>query len=186
MLRIFTYTKNRLDPDSEYALVLLSGEAIWYYDFEPSASIFYNQLSSVQPQGRFDTFNLGSLFVALNGACPDILSDDSDFIYRTMILYTRSKVLPFISKTDTEISQNIMTAPNFYLDTMYIHSKASKGNNVQEIFDYFTDLNPSRRSYTFETSAIGNKRFFVNTTCLLSHPTKRPINQEDFKTLSIK
>lgn len=77
---------------------------------------------------------------------------DNGTILRAILFYGRSKVIPVIRPEDQTLKQ-LLQAPNFAFDAVYLHEKSSAENNIQDIYDSIVNLETQALpSYFFETT----------------------------------
>lgn len=189
LIKSFVEAKKTMSTQHMYGLMVFGKTCSWFYDFTSNCDQFYDYLALIEPAGEFIEFNIGSLFEVLSEKIPDLLDRiyRSHFVYRVILIYSRSSVLPYFKK---EEYKNIRDHIDFYLDAIYIHKKlepASKGF-LQKIYDFIVNLdseNPDKRScYYFECS-LSIRRLHQYFGYLLFHPLQRP-EQKECKLISIK
>jgi hypothetical protein len=113
-------------------------------------------------------------------------------MYRTVLFYSRSNVIPkFNDKdpvrqtfypTNQQIYTQLVAQPNFYFDTLFLHSKASKTCDPQAVFDRLSDATPG---YCMESSTSFSK-LLINLASLIPHPATRPQEQAQWKPATLK
>jgi hypothetical protein len=185
-LRIWVVTKSKINNKHEFAICILGDVCIWYQDFTANADQIINIINKLECQGKSDKFDMSTIFSTINEKAPDILhprSSQPPFIYRALLVYCRSTVIPQFL-TGKELAQQMLDTRAFFFDGMYLHSKPSKENKPQEVYDAITELESdatSKTAYFFENST-NIKRFHLNMAQMIAHPLQRP-DQGDFKPL---
>jgi len=185
-LRVFVYAKQKMNPNHEFAICALTETAVWFLDFTTDIELFIKKLMTLQSQGDFQVFKMGSLFDLLVNKFPEIIRYQPtgnlvEHVYRVIFCYARSNTIPALN---LEQVQPILDCPFFFLDALYLHAKPSKTNKPQEVYDFITEIEGKDHiSYFFENSTSA-KKFYLHTTHLLAHPLQRP-DQSIFKPNSL-
>jgi len=123
----------------------------------------------------------------LNYKFPDIFISEQtrgtcEYVYRVILVYCRSATLP--TGFPSNLSMKILESPIFFFDALYLHSKPSKDNRPQEVYDFITEIEgKEHNSYFFENST-SIRKFHLHVAQLLAHPLQRP-DQGAFKTVLI-
>jgi len=185
-LRMFVHTKQKMNPNHEFAICVLLEDATWFQDFTSDIEIFSKKLQILQSQGDFQTFNLTSLFKILKDKIPEILNINNtrtttESVYRTIFVYSRSNTVPHMTEESQKEIQEILNSPIFFFDVLYLHSKPSKENKPQEVYDMLTNLNNERDIFYFYENSSSIRRLQLNVASLLSHPFQR---EEQSKNIS--
>jgi len=177
-IRSFVYTKQRMNQYHEYAVMILTTEATWNTDFTTDLELLMKKVNSLQPMGEFPEFNLGSIFQVMEQKFPQILalseSDPPEFIYRIILLYSRSSTIPTVSPDAAHLVEIMLKSSILFLDAIYLHAKASADHRPQEVYDALTKFEEiSSGGYFFENS-VNLKRFTQGFATLLANPLQRP------------
>jgi len=171
-----------MNPEHEFGICILTERTIWYQDPTNDVEVFIKKLNSLQSQGEFLNFDVGSLFETVNSKFPDILSGQStsaEHVYRLILIYARSATMP--SGFPSSLSSKLLDSTKLYLDALYLHSKPSRENRPQEIYDFLTEIEgKDHTSYFFENST-SIRKFHLHMSHLLAHPYQRP-EQVSFKS----
>jgi len=182
--RNFVYSKQKMNPNHEFALCVLTDAAVWFQDFTSDAEVFVKRLMSLQSQGEYATFNMNSLFEVISSKNPEILQTNSinkfnlSHVYRLIFTYSRSNTIPTLNISQV---QTILDSPILFFDSLYVHAKPTKTNKPQEVYDFITEIEGKEKiSYYFESSTNA-KKFYLHSTHLLGHPLQRP-EQGGFKS----
>jgi hypothetical protein len=175
-----------------------------YTDFTSEPEVIRRGISSLEPQGTFTTFDMASLFSTMFVLQPSNrknvetlrsrlfpiqryaqapgFQDKSKLppntIYRTIVFYSRSNVIPEL-KLGVELPSDakaLLTSPNFYFDILYMHSKPSKDNKTQQVFDFFTDIENvvPKDQFCYISESCTKPRFHTQLAQLVAHPKLRP------------
>jgi len=166
-IRIFTVSKNKLNQGHQYAICLLTDETVWYQGFTSEVEVLNSKLQDIDGQSSFEQIDMSKFFEVISTNCPDITSQDHNYIYRCIFIYSRSSVIPELENKDLPI----LGYNNFYFDSIFLHSKASKENHVDEIIEFIDGLNSEKRGYNFDIS--NSKKLYLNFANLLAHPLQR-------------
>jgi len=161
----------------------LTDKANWCLDFTADLDLFTKKLLSLQSQGDFGTFDLTSLFELIKTKSPEILQTQNistvQCMYRVIFLYSRSSVTPHFQPQFVQMCQQILDSPIFFFDVLYLHSKPSKENKPQDVYDFITEIEGKDHiPYFFENSTSARK-FYNHMSHLLAHPFQRP---QEYKT----
>lgn len=147
-------------------------------DFTTDVDVFLENLSALEMSGTFTTFDLSSLYAIL--ADKLVLAEKDGCILRSILLYTRSSVVPTCSADDAS-RRALSSSPKFFYDVVYLHDAASPTNRVQGVFDVLVEFEHSKNeSYLFE-NCTNLRRFYCNVALLVAHPLQRPTPQDAFK-----
>jgi len=142
----------------------------------------------LQAQGDYPTFDISSLFDLINLKFPDILlsthnRSTCEYIHRVIFIYARSATLPI--GFPSNLSMKLLDSPIFFFDALYLHSKPSKDNRPQDVYDFITEIEgKDHNSYYFENST-SIRKFHLHMAHLLAHPLQRP-EQAAYKKNFIK
>jgi len=186
-LKLFINTKQKMNPEHEFGICVLTSTATWYQDLTTDIEALTKKISHLQPQGDFPTFDISSLFELLNTKFPDIVLSSHtrttcEHVYRVIFIYCRSATLP--TGFPSNISLKILDCPLFFFDALYLHSKPSKDNKPQDVYDFITEIEgKDHHAYYFENST-SIRKFHLHAAHLLAHPLQRP-EQSAFKTVLI-
>jgi len=178
-LRIFVFTKQKMNPNHEFAICVLTETTIWYQDLTTDVDIFSKKLMQLQVQGDFTSFNVSSIFDVINTKFPDILAapqfkSTAAAAYRAILIYSRSNSIPHFEPNQHKLTSDLLDAPNFFFDALYLHSKPSKENRPQDVYDFITEIEGKDHiSYFFENST-SMRKFHLHVAHLLCHPLQRP------------
>lgn len=61
-ISIFCHTKKKMNSNHEFALGVLTEGAIWVNDFTSDVDFFRSKLNQLQALGKFESFNMSSVF----------------------------------------------------------------------------------------------------------------------------
>lgn len=183
-LRSFLQIKQKLSPEHEFALCVLTDTAVWLQDFTPDIDAILSQMAHLTGSGTFLQFNMSSLFELILSKISDPAvfqkQEPPSFVYRCIFIYGRSSIIPQFY--DGEMSKNrLLQAPYFFFDALYVHEKPSKDNNPQEVYDRITDFDLNNTGYFFESST-NPKRLYFHMAQLLSNPLQRS-EESSWKTV---
>jgi len=183
-LKLFVHTKQKMNPEHEFAICVLTNVAIWYQDLTTDVELFSKKLNNLQAQGDYPSFDISTLFDLINAKFSDVLSGKTratcDHVYRVIFIYCRSATLP--SGFPSALCMKILDSPTFFFDALYLHSKPAKDNRPQEVYDFITDIEGKDHiCYYFENST-SIRKFHLHVAHLLAHPLQRP-DQSAFKTV---
>eukprot|EP01113_Clastostelium_recurvatum_P041129 TRINITY_DN6488_c0_g2_i1.p1 TRINITY_DN6488_c0_g2~~TRINITY_DN6488_c0_g2_i1.p1 ORF type:complete len:252 (+),score=53.78 TRINITY_DN6488_c0_g2_i1:22-756(+) len=183
-LRGFMLTKQRMSQHHEFALALLTDSTHWLCDFTSDVDQICKMMGGLKPGDAYPSFDMDSLFKTLRDKSNLFPRDGAysrpldDFVYRGIVFYGRSLVIP--TYTSTTLHSKTMKHPRLFVDVIYLHSKPSSHNKTQEVYDALSDLDMEQeRSYLFENST-SLRRFKLSVATLLANPVQRP-SQQDFK-----
>jgi len=150
--------------------------------------VFTKSLNNLQSQGGFTSFDLSSLFESLNSKFPEIVTTDKtratcEYIYRVIFVYCRSATLPI--GFPSNLSTKILDSPIFFFDALYLHSKPSKDNRPQEVYDFITEIEGKEHNSYYYENSTSIRKFHLHVAHLLAHPFQRP-DQSSFKTVLLE
>jgi len=172
-----------MNSKHEFAICLIKETTAWYQDFTSDLEVFISKLMKLESQGKWNNFDMSSLFQIINDKCTDILSVPKrpgvlpEFTYRVILFYSRSSTLPVWS-SGNKLATEMLEAPYFFFDAMYIHSKPEKNTKPQEVYDFITDLESENKVGYFFENSTNTKRLYSNMAQLLAHPMQRPEQAE--------
>ncbi|XP_071953672.1 BRISC and BRCA1-A complex member 1-like [Antedon mediterranea] len=180
VLHIFIQTKNAINANHEFALVVLQEKAIWYQDFTNDCSEFIDDLYDLNAEKQdCEEFDMSSLFETLheNVTLPTVENEllPPPYIVRTIMIYGRSKCIPTFG-ANKEICQYFLKSPYFFMDVFYIHEAPAEENKCKEVYDVFLDMDEMNRAYINE---VGKNitQLHDKMAMFLAHPLQRPYQQ---------
>jgi len=177
-LRLFVYTKQKINQDHEFALVLLTEKANWFLDLTTDLELFCKKLTAIQTQGEWSGFDLASLFDLMRVKFPEILSTQNisatHYTYRAIFLYSRSDTIPSFPSQQTKMCQQVLDSPIFFFDILYLHSKPGRDNKPQDVYDFITELEGKDHNPYFFENSTSSRKFLAHMSHLLAHPLQRP------------
>jgi len=186
-LKLFVQTKQKMNPEHEFGICVLADTTFWYQDLSTDCDSFVKKLNNLQSQGDYNLFDISTLFELLNARFPEIATSDKtrgtcEYIYRVIFIYCRSVTMPV--GFPSTLGLKMLDSPIFFFDALYLHSKPSKDNRPQEVYDFITEIEgKDHNSFYFENST-SIRKFHLHVAHLLAHPFQRP-DQASFKTFTI-
>jgi len=173
--------KLMMNPNHEFAIILLADRAIWHMNFTSDKLLLQMAMEEIGPLGTFKSFDTNSLISTITAQVN--INDPTHFV-QAIAIYVRSDCLP--SEPSDELLSQIQTCTNFVFDMLYIHEKKSEINCPQDIYNRWlqleSDLYPG---WFFEFGRLARRRIALAMMQLLAHPLQRPI-QEDMETQELK
>ncbi|KAK2167494.1 hypothetical protein LSH36_27g09102 [Paralvinella palmiformis] len=174
---IFLHSKHNINPEHEFAVILLKEQAIWMHPFTNNPDKVLAILEDFDRGFPTETFDMTSLFDVIRKQVElPKLSDPSvvspPYIVRALLIYGRSHCVPTYSNKQ---SLNILlSSPHFFIDAFYIHEVPAEDNQCEVIFDTLCELDEKGLFYIFEVSR-NPTRLYDCMAQLLPHPLQRPI-----------
>lgn len=103
----------------------------------------------------------------------------SNTTYRVVMFYSRSNVVPDMKVSAAEApveAKTLLTNPNFFFDLVYMHSKPSKENKAQQVFDFLTSLESlaPKDQFFYLSETCTKPKFHIQVAQLVAHPRLRP------------
>jgi len=208
-IRYFIFMKQKMNAADQFAICTLTSGTVWFQDLTSDEDLLLRKITALQTQESFPSFDMGSLFEIINMKFPFLAQEqcttDStisstnisncskppfDCVYRVIFIYSRSNVIPhFEYDRAKKMRDNILRAPNFFFDLIYLHAKPSHDNRPQDVYDFLVSKgleesaidDESENSYMFENS-LSQIKFLKNFTYLLAHPLQRPKQSSALRT----
>lgn len=202
-LATFVAAKSEMHAGHEFAICTLHAEhkVRWTLDFTNNVAAVLDALYSLEVGADYRPFDVAHLLRAVAARCPDVLYFPSatrvpDRTVRLILAFGRSYAVPVCS--DVPLRDRLMASRAFFFDTLYLHSKASKGDGAipQEIYDFFifccaqapatagaavpadhSATNSTKSAYVFECTAKAS-RLHAYVCKLLAHPLQRDPDQD--------
>jgi hypothetical protein len=204
-LATFVAAKSEMHSGHEFAICTLLPESKvrWVLDFTNSVAHVLDALYSLEVGADYRPFDVAPLLRAVATRCPDVLYFPSatrvpDRTVRLVLAFGRSYAVPVCS--DLPLRDRLTASRAFFFDTLYLHSKASKGDGAipQEIYDFFifccaqapassgggstaqaadAPAQSTKSSYVFECTAKAS-RLHSYVCKLLAHPLQRDPEQD--------
>jgi len=173
-LKSFVQLKQKMNPEHQYGICIMTESSSWYCDPTEDTSIFLSKLNNLSTAQEFNSFNVSSIFDLMNARYPDIITtraQDPSHIYRVIFIYSRSNVLPLFSTK--ELANKFLDSPVFFFDCLYLHQKPTKDNRPQEVYDKITEIEGQHKNcYFFENSTSARKFFSSCCRTDSSSPSK--------------
>jgi len=187
-LRIFVQTKQRMNPNHEYAICAITESAIWYQDLTNDVEAFIKKLITLQSLGDPQTFNITSLFATLSSRFPEILKTSetratTEYIYRAILIYARSNTIPHLKEGSKPFIHQMLNSPIFCFDALYLHAKPAKDNKPQDVYDFITELDGKGHNAYFYENSSSVRRLHLHIAQLLAHPFQRVDQTHNASTL---
>lgn len=205
-LATFVAAKSEMHAGHEFAICTLHAEnkVRWALDFTNNVAAVLDALYSLEVGAEFRPFDVAPLLRLVATRCPDVLYFPSatrvpDRTVRLILAFGRSYAVPVCS--DLPLHSRLLASRAFFFDTLYLHTKASKGDGAipQQIYDFFTffcaqtpppsssslsrgDAAPpssssTKSAYVFECTARVS-RLHSYVCKLLAHPLQRDHDQD--------
>jgi len=178
-LRMFVHTKQKMNPNHEFGIFVLTDSAkSIYLELTNDVEVFIKKLMNLQCLGDYHTFNITSLFEQINDKFPDIIKSSetrssTEYIYRAIFIYARSNTIPHITEGSKPFITQMLDSPIFFFDGLYLHSKPSKENKPQEVYDFITEFEGKNHSSYFYENSTSVRRLHLHIAHLLAHPFQR-------------
>uniref|UniRef100_T1JKD2 BRISC and BRCA1-A complex member 1 n=1 Tax=Strigamia maritima TaxID=126957 RepID=T1JKD2_STRMM len=139
---MYIHTKHLIDPRHQFALVLLSDQAVWLGDFSNDPQMIIGLIKEVHDTITCDSMRILPIPTRLplmevtmeRVQLPQVKFSDvipPDYIIRAILLYGRSQCIPQFD-FDQVAQKDLLESKYFFLDTIYLHKKAVDGNKCED------------------------------------------------------
>jgi len=157
MLNIFISSKLMMNPDNEFAILLLKSRAEWYQEFTSDVFLLQHKISALRADIKdYQDFDMSSVFSSIkhkiewNTRCQsgsvhrsgkylgswssDTYRNHSNSTIRVIFIYGRSYTAPYYSLSK-EIVIEMLRNPDFYLDVIFLHGRVFSTQGCRYIND---------------------------------------------------
>ncbi|KAL5497024.1 hypothetical protein EMCRGX_G013417 [Ephydatia muelleri] len=177
-LELFVWNKNAMNPDHEFALIVLTRGADWFCSFSKDANLVCRAINQLQATGEnYDTFDLASLYSIIYENSPPPPATDPllppPYTVRVLFLYCRSNSPP-IFKGDPTGHNELLASPYFFLDVLYAHQTPSPLNMCEHIFYILSEQYTGPKALVLDWS-FNVTKLFNYFASMLAHPLQRPV-----------
>jgi hypothetical protein len=188
-VKTFVDVKHKMNQSNQFAICALTETAEMHQSFTNNVEDFSTRLDELIPCGKIRTFDMSSLFAAVQNCIDQDVKNgaDKDCVYRCIFIYCRSDSVPIWGQSPYGqiAGRNILSKENFFFDVLYLHEKPSSTNMPQEVFDALTDVyhtcgtteRPNSSYYCENSTSIS--RHFLCWAQIMAMPSQRPQQVEN-------
>ena len=180
VVEIFINAKSMINPNHEYALMILSGNEVrWIKKFTNITSDFLSHVDDIEDApNNLSVFDLGKMFNEIEEI---VVKQDSTFVIRAIFIYCRSHAVPKFMSPRINFD-NLMKRQRFFLDILYIHEHPSDDNGCDTIYSALNALDINNCAYIFEVGRNAT-RLHDHMVKLVAHPLQRPLQRDAYYSL---
>ncbi|XP_065069625.1 BRISC and BRCA1-A complex member 1-like [Rhopilema esculentum] len=190
-LQMFFVSKTILNPEHEYAMVLMQDNTtVWFQEFSNNSKRLCESVADLEageePVDSENTYDFGAVVTLLKEHCelPEVedIALPPPYIIRVIFIYGRSQCCLNLSEEKQKELEELKKSPYFFLDVLYLHEIPSADNKAQEIYDFFCNLDKEEKGYILEVSNSA-KILYETFAKLICHPLQRSPQNEAFYDL---
>eukprot|EP00762_Andalucia_godoyi_P003183 ANDGO_01137.mRNA.1 hypothetical protein len=147
----------------EYAILVLRNEAFILEPFTSDPTVISQQLQSLKPERKYNSFMFDSVFENLSALCPVSEVERSNMALRLLFVYSRSCTIPSLSADVGHRSRReaYFRFPKFAMDGLFLHfstlDESKKGllGSLKDVVNFFFTLSQecAVSPYWFETGS---------------------------------